>query len=57
MKTYTKEAVLKQYEDSCRIMYEATEVGDYKTNKVPFGDVHFLGAIWGRTFFGIIFLI
>lgn len=32
MKTYTKEDVLKQYEESCRIMYEATEIGDYKTN-------------------------
>ncbi len=32
MKKYTKEEVLKQYEESCEIMRQATLTGDYKAN-------------------------
>lgn len=32
MKKYSKEEVLKQYEESGKIMYQATLDGDYKTN-------------------------
>lgn len=32
MKKYSKEDVLKQYEDSGKIMYQATLDGDYKAN-------------------------
>lgn len=32
MKKYSKEEVLKQYEESGKIMYQATLEGDYKTN-------------------------
>lgn len=32
MKKYTKEEVLKQYEESGKIMYRATLDGDYKAN-------------------------
>lgn len=32
MNKYSKEEVLRQYEESGEIMYQATMVGDYKTN-------------------------
>lgn len=32
MKKYSKEEVLRQYEESGKIMYQATLEGDYKTN-------------------------
>ncbi len=32
MKKYSKEEILKQYEESGKIMYQATLDGDYKTN-------------------------
>lgn len=32
MKKYSKEEVLRQYEESGKIMYQATLDGDYKTN-------------------------
>lgn len=34
MKKYSKEEILRQYEESGRIMYQATLDGDYKTNNM-----------------------